>query len=1522
MTTNNSSVRFDAREAERSVNSYAGKINNLNSRLKEAKNEARAFGTATQSSGNKLTEASRKAHTSVNAFKSLGQAVKAAAREFGSFGSKINTGELARAAGVIKGMAGHLTVTSGRLRQMRTHLTSVNKMLGTFATRLDQVGRNVRAMGIRLAAAIPQLQKAAAVIMQLNGAMARGTNYRVAIRGLEQTGRASRGAASGVSALSGAMRAGTASAKSYNMAIGAGVAELYGMGVAAVRARNLLFYLAGGFGVTQVIQAADSYKLMRGRLANVTEGAEELNTVYNSLLASSNMTRTGLSDNVNSYTRLKVSGEAYNISAAETLRMVENVNMALTLGGASAGEAASATQQLSQAFSSGRIQGDELRSVLENSSILSRALNDNLKDLGITSANLRDKAAEGAIGIRELQKAFTGKEFTDKLLKQMKEFPITVGQAMQIAGNNLTDYIGRVDAAGGYTDKLSKAIIWLSGNMDTLGPAIAAVAGIILASYIPAILRATNITKTLALLNLASYGLGLKKVFSAAGQSVGLFSGVLKKSATSTAPHWVQAMRNIGAASSLSMGSILTAARTVFTRVPILAAVAAVGMKTFGNDTKATADGIATVSDYAISTLSFLFNKFVGFLKGVFSAIDTAFGWVVDSIMWGINQIYRGFKGLFSMASGVAKNLMSGQPMIMAIANSNMAGDFSKGYNSGGLGDDIISGLSGVKEIREGAESRARARQNRQNQKIEGDGVYNPNAGTIGGGTEDKGGGKGGKDKAAKEAEQLANELKSLINSLDKVENSRNEFNEGVTTLTASMKAGTLSAADYQKYMKLLGENVFPGLKDEIKDLKAENDKLSLENSGADEATVKFFEMSKIAQEMVSTIDTIVSKQGDSTGQLEKQKQAILDQLDEYGNLIIANKELNDLADKRKEKEQQITQIIDNAAEKLYDSFVDRLRDTLSFSGNMLKNFFKSILSMAKDTFSQVIASLVFSEIQEDFRGVLKKAFGQSSGTIAEAGSAGSPKETLNGSTIGQVVNVIKGNAGGGGSVNIPGGGIINLPSIPDAIQNGTVPSNDNDAPNFDPQKEIVVTAKKGGKSFFGEVAKGYKGLMTQEFGALGKVFRPLGQALKPIGKLFKPLIEKMGGFGQAVGKVFGGAQLGGMVAGFGKMLGIKTSTTGGSIGGALGAATGIPGMSMIGSVVGSIVGGMLKKTKKGTVNLSSDSFGNLAQSDAVGNGGQQKAAATAMGSSFRSALRSIADTLGVDLTSGLNLGSIGMRDKTYRYDPTGSGITKTSKGAIKFKTEEEAIEYAVKEALKKGILKGLSATSDRVIKTFKDTDRAVQLVQVMEDIKKRANLIRDPVGGTFKEMEKNFQRVADMFKEMGASAEDWADLQEVMKNDFADTIKTISGNLKEFKADLVGGDRSYKSSSSRLRIAESEFSGIEAKINSGQYVDQDTFTSAGIKLQDLAREVYGSTPEFAAFQNRLLAATDKLIQNVDAEAEKYQPIIDQLVKNAEAEKAASEQTNETLDSILEALKNGTYNPLAYGTGTDGRFNF
>jgi hypothetical protein len=285
--------------------------------------------------------------------------------------------------------------------------------------------------------------------------------------------------------------------------------------------------------------------------------------------------------------------------------------------------------------------------------------------------------------------------------------------------------------------------------------------------------------------------------------------------------------------------------------------------------------------------------------------------------------------------------------------------------------------------------------------------------------------------------------------------------------------------------------------------------------------------------------------------------------------------------------------------------------------------------------------------------------------------------------------------------------------------------------------------------------------------GSVGKTIDRLAQvlntsfpkAISSLGEALGPMISSISGFfkgtagGAAVGGIVGGGGAGGTIGGaLGQKLGEKIFSKLGSFAGPLGA--------IAGGLLGGLIGGLFSKTKTGTATLHQIAGGAM-QKTLNGNNAQLKGIADKMASGLLTGLGNIAEQLGGTLGGAVNL-SIGMRKNDYVLDPTGQGRTKGA-GVINFGTDQAAaVAYATQLAIQQGIITGLSAGADALIKAGGDLNAQVQKAlkfdQVFKDLKKET----DPLGASLDDLLVEMNKMKAIFDEAGASAADYAKLEEL----------------------------------------------------------------------------------------------------------------------------------------------------------------
>ncbi len=238
--------------------------------------------------------------------------------------------------------------------------------------------------------------------------------------------------------------------------------------------RAAIIALGLGRVASEFVGMADSAKLIEGRLKLVTSSQEELVAVNERLFQIAQRTRQSYEGTATLFQRVARSADQLGRSQEEVLQFTELVQKAIVSSGASSQEATAGMIQLSQALASGKLAGDEFRSVLENFPAIAKAAGDGLNQMGLTTKRGSDALYE----LRDAGK-LTADNFITAIFRMRKsiegdfeKIPVTVGQAFTVLRNEVFRATAEFDKTHGVTARLSSGILSLAGNFNVLGKAV------------------------------------------------------------------------------------------------------------------------------------------------------------------------------------------------------------------------------------------------------------------------------------------------------------------------------------------------------------------------------------------------------------------------------------------------------------------------------------------------------------------------------------------------------------------------------------------------------------------------------------------------------------------------------------------------------------------------------------------------------------------------------------------------------------------------------------------------------------------------------------------------------------------------------------------------------------------------------------------------------------------------------------------------------------------------------------------
>ncbi|MDZ7894982.1 MAG: hypothetical protein U5M50_08580 [Sphingobium sp.] len=393
------------------------------------------------------------------------------------------------------------------------------------------------------------------------------------------------------------------------------------------------------------------------------------------------------------------------------------------------------------------------------------------------------------------------------------------------------------------------------------------------------------------------------------------------------------------------------------------------------------------------------------------------------------------------------------------------------------------------------------------------------------------------------------------------------------------------------------------------------------------------------------------------------------------------------------------------------------------------------------------------------------------------------------------------------------------------------------------------------GTKFFSEnLAKPISGALTGAITA-----GPVGAALGAI-KDLKGLPE---GVKTSLSKGFEGAQTGTTVAGIGKALGIKMSSTGSQLGGAIGSALPIPGGQIIGSIIGGLAGGLFGSTPKGSATITGSG-----QKDVAITGSEKyRTTLGAAADTIQGNLDRIAQALGGD-ASGAFAVSIGIRDGKYRVDPTGAGRTKKGNGVVDFGKDgaEAAVAAATADAIADGAIEGLSRAVQQAIKGSPNLDKSIAEALKVQDVE----LLLGGIGAV---MEKQFRDQERQAKERVRIAAQYGfDVVAIEKKNAEERAALAEklaqsqvGSLQNLVDELTRGSLFEGSGADQRTALLGAIDTAKADLAAGKDGAGDKLADLLTQLNSVSKDYYGSTGQFAADRSMILDQARSAIADSNA---------------------------------------------------------
>ncbi|OJY60926.1 MAG: hypothetical protein BGP16_00875 [Sphingobium sp. 66-54] len=217
-------------------------------------------------------------------------------------------------------------------------------------------------------------------------------------------------------------------------------------------------------------------QLATDRFGNLAQAQKDVRDIA----ASSRSDIGAVTDLYATFTR---QADTLGISQKQVADATSTVGKALKISGADTAASAGAIRQLSQAFASGVLRGDEFNSVNEASPRLMELIAD---AAGKPVGALRKMAEEGKLTSDVLAKALTDPKLVAGIEKEFGKIPVTFGDVRTAVSNAMVDISGAISkglgtgsSLGGFLTSIRNATTSLAPVMTALGSAIGGVVSLV-----------------------------------------------------------------------------------------------------------------------------------------------------------------------------------------------------------------------------------------------------------------------------------------------------------------------------------------------------------------------------------------------------------------------------------------------------------------------------------------------------------------------------------------------------------------------------------------------------------------------------------------------------------------------------------------------------------------------------------------------------------------------------------------------------------------------------------------------------------------------------------------------------------------------------------------------------------------------------------------------------------------------------------------------------------------------------------
>ena len=406
---------------------------------------------------------------------------------------------------------------------------------------------------------------------------------------------------------------------------------------------------------SRLVSIAGQYAGIQARLkllvGDQTRVAEMNEAIYQSALRS----RGSFEQMADAVTKIGMTAKEAFPDSKQVVPFVEGIQKLFAIGGTGAQQQGDAMLQLTQALGSGKLQGDEFRSIAEAAPLIEQMV---AKYMGVTQGALKDLSSKGAITADILKNAILSN--LDEINSQFATMPMTFDQQMQRLGTiayhafaPVFEVINKALASPVFQSAMDKlatgitvfanALLWalnlggqafngIANNLEWLKNTIFGASTTLTDVLVPALAFVAGFVGALVV---------LWTIFNAAQIASAVISEIVATAqliASGATTVWGVATTWLAAAINFCTGGV-GIFLAVILGIPIIIATivgAFFAWKVATNGLRATFvsafETIGNVIDSVVASAASAINSFIDMVNSAASAINNAFGWAGANI--------------------------------------------------------------------------------------------------------------------------------------------------------------------------------------------------------------------------------------------------------------------------------------------------------------------------------------------------------------------------------------------------------------------------------------------------------------------------------------------------------------------------------------------------------------------------------------------------------------------------------------------------------------------------------------------------------------------------------------------------------------------------------------------------------------------------------------------------------------------------------------------------------------------------